>query len=314
MTSSDTAELHAAYQYCRRLNARHGKTFYLATALLPASKRPPIHALYGFARFADDIVDQSPDSTLLDGSPSYVATGSITALAERTARLGQLRDEVSDALSGRPARHPVVRAMADTVQRFDIDHRYIEDFLDSMAQDLTVTRYASFSELKTYMWGSASVIGLQLLPILGVTGDRSHAESAASNLGVAFQLTNFIRDVREDYSRGRIYLPQRSITERGVTEVMFSAPTASPELRALIADEIDRARGFYERALAGIALLAPDSRHCVRTALVLYSDILTEIEQADYDVLRRRVQVPRRRRIAVGSRGYLGALAARRPR
>jgi phytoene synthase len=292
----DDPGLAAAYRYCRRLNAQHGKTFYLATALLPAAKRPAVHALYGFARFADDIVDQEG--------------------ADRSARLARLRDEVNDALDerrARAARHPVVRALVDTVRRFDLEQRHIEDFLDSMACDLTVARYPSFAELERYMWGSASVIGLLLLPILGVIDQPSRAEKAASDLGMAFQLTNFIRDVREDYCRGRIYLPQDSLAEHGVTESMLDGPTSSAEVRALIAAEVDRARGYYRRAEPGIGLLSADSRDCVRTAFSLYGEILTKVEDAGYQVLDQRVRVSGRRRLAVGLRGYLAARRSRRP-
>jgi phytoene synthase len=284
----------AAYRHCRELNARHGKTFFLATGLLPAAKRPPVHALYGFARYADDIVD-------------HPAPG-----ADTTRRLSDLRTELEAALDGRRARHPVVRAVVDTVHRFDLDEQHLSDFLDAMASDLTVRRYPTFEDLQRYMWGSASVIGLLLLPILGVTGDRRRAEQAASDLGVAFQLTNFIRDVGEDLARGRIYLPLESLAAHQVTEAMLGRRASSPEVRALIAAECGRARGFYRSSRAGMDDLSPDARDCVRTAWTLYGEILTEIERASYEVLDRRATVSRRRRLTVGVRGYTAALRARR--
>jgi phytoene synthase len=294
----DSAQLAAAYRYCRRLNAQHGKTFFLATGLLPAVKRPAVHALYGFARFADDIVDQAP------------ADGVVTE------RLADLQDEVERALHGHAnstaIRHPVVRALADTVHRYDIDTSYITDFLTAMASDLTVTRYPTFADLDRYMWGSASVIGLQLLPILGVVGEREPAEIYASHLGVAFQLTNFIRDIGEDYRRGRIYLPEQSLSEHGVQPSMLGTDHCCIEVKALVAAEIERARGFYRRAEPGIDLLAPDARDCVRTAFTLYGDILTEIEHREYEVLATRAIVGNRRRLRVGVAGYARALKARR--
>jgi phytoene synthase len=294
MNSLKNAQLVAAYRYCRKLNAQHGRTFFLATALLPSARRPHVHALYGFARYADDLVDRP----LPGRTPA--------------ARLAELRNDVEAALGGRDAGHPVVRALADTVRRFDIEHTYVYDFLDSMATDLAVSRYPTFTVLRRYMWGSASVIGLQLLPILGVDGSRGDAERHAADLGTAFQLTNFIRDVGEDYRRGRIYLPEESLIAHGVQEEMLAEPVACAEVKALVAAEVERARTFYLRAEPGIALLAKTSQDCVRTAFTLYGDILTEIERADCDVLRTRAIVPIRRRARVGVAGYLHAVRARR--
>lgn len=289
-------ELVADYRQCRRLNARHGKTFYLATALLPAGKRPAIHALYGFARFADDLVDR-PEA---GSSPAE--------------RLRQLSDEVGAALAGSRGGNPVVRALVDTLHRYGIAESHVSDFLDAMSADLRVSRYDSFDDLARYMWGSAAVIGLQVLPVLGLaSGARPvDAEARAAELGIAFQLTNFVRDVAEDYRRGRIYLPMRELAAHGVTEPMLGRPTAGPEVRSLIASEVARARSWYLRAAPGIELLAADSRDCVRTAYRLYSGILDEVEQAGYDVLRARARVPRRRRLAVGLAGYRSARRARR--
>jgi phytoene synthase len=293
MSELKAAQLAAAYRYCRRLNSQHGRTFFMATTMLPPAQRPHVHALYGFARYADDLVDRPKSGR----SP--------------VERLSDLRTDVERALAGGGAGHPVVRALVDTVRRFDIDHRYVNDFLDSMASDLSVTRYPTFADLDRYMWGSASVIGLQLLPILGVVGDPAEAEPYASQLGVAFQLTNFIRDIGEDYRRGRIYLPQESLAEHGVTAQMFAENNATPEVKALVAAEIERARSFYRRAEPGIELLSVTARDCVRTAFVLYRDILVEIERMDCDVLTKRATVPVRRRIRIGVRGYLRAARAR---
>lgn len=294
MTGREDAELAAAYRYCRRLNAEHGRTFYLATGLLPVSVRPAVHALYGFARFADDLVDR-PDGA---GPPA--------------ARLARLRSEFDDAVDGRRVRHPAVIAMADVVRRYGIDHSLVTDFLDAMDSDLTVTRYRDYQALRRYMWGSASVIGLQLLPVLGVVGDPVLAARAAEDLGVAFQLTNFIRDVGEDYRRGRIYLPQDGLLRHGVEESMLGRSESTPQVRALVAAEVERARSVYRRAAPGIDLLDARARDCVRVAFVLYGGILDEIERADYDVLSARASVGPVRRLRVGAAGYLRAVRARR--
>lgn len=290
-----SAEVKAAYRHCRALNAEHGRTFFLATALLPQHKRPAVHALYGFARFADDLVDRPAV-----GDPPG-------------ERLRRLRHELADALDGRRARHPVVIAVVDAVHRYQLDPAYLDDFLDSMASDLEVSRYATFPDLERYMWGSAAVIGLLMVPVLGTVEDANPetVTRAAVELGVAFQLTNFIRDVGEDYRRGRIYLPQDTLHAFDVTEGMLGAAAAGPELRAAIAFEISRARDFYRRAATGIDLLAPDARDCVRVAHRLYGEILDVIEAADHDVLARRARVGVIRRATVGVSGYARAVRAR---
>ena len=194
------AALQASYAECKRLNSLHGKTYYLATLLLPARKRPYVHALYGFARYADEIVDDLA-STL---SPQEKAD------ALRTWSKGVL----ADLQAGRSSDH-IGRALVDTVQKFQIPHQHFVDFLHSMEMDLTVTEYNTYQDLHEYVYGSAAVIGLEMVPILGYSDDR--AFDAAQKLGIAFQLANFIRDVSEDLDRGRVYLPLTELAEYGVT-------------------------------------------------------------------------------------------------
>jgi phytoene synthase len=292
--------LRASYELCRRINARHGRTYYLATLLLPPAKRPYVHALYGFARHVDDIVD--------DLSPALTAT-------ERGARFTTWsQDFLADAEWGATS-EPVSRAVLDTVARWDLPLTYFADFLDSMRMDLTVSGYATYDDLAEYMWGSAAVIGLEMLPILG-RADASvrwdELEPHAVNLGRAFQLTNFIRDVGEDLQRGRVYLPQESLDLFGVDRDRLRRGRVDEPIRNLLAWEIERARGLYRSAADGITLVHATSRDCLRTALALYAEILDEVERADYDVFSRRVTVGARRRACVGVTGLRNALSARR--
>ena len=284
--------LRASYEQCRRLNAAHGKTYYLATLLLPVAKRPHVHALYGFARYADEIVDDL-DSTL---------TGAQRAewLAEWSKRFlaGEADDEVL------PAIH-------HTIATYGIPMRHFEDFLASMAMDLTVDSYETFDDLMGYMHGSAAVIGLEMLPILGTVGPPDSAEPYAVDLGVAFQLSNFLRDVGEDLRRGRLYLPMEDVRRFGVDVERLRAGVVDAPFRLLMAYEIARTREIYRRAALGVRLLDPTSRDCIRAALALYGGILAEIEKADYQVLGERVAVPRRRRLAVALPRLAGAYAAR---
>ncbi|WP_433798314.1 phytoene/squalene synthase family protein [Actinomycetospora sp. CA-084318] len=297
-----TPALRGAYARCRALNAEHGRTYFLATRLLTPAQRPAIHALYGFARMADDVVD---------------APGAAT-VAEVVARIEEIRARMRVALSGTRdvlTEEPVVAALAHTVDRYGIDHRYLEDFMDSMAMDLTVTDYATFDDLAVYVHGSAAVIGLQVLPVLGTVVPREEAEPAAAALGVAFQVTNFLRDVGEDLDRGRIYLPADELAAFGVDRELLQwcreRGYTDPRVRRAIAHLVARTRAVYRRADAGIALLDPVSRPCVRTASTLYGGILDEIVAADYDVLAHRVVVSNARRAAVAGPGLLRAVAAR---
>lgn len=322
-TSSGTAELDAAgiadpalrhaYATCRELNAEHGRTYFLATRLLPADRRPAIHALYGFARMVDDVVDE-PDRP---GDPESAGP------AEMRRRLEQVRARMRRGLAGEDPRalvaegDPVVAALADAVARHAIEHAHLEDFMDSMSMDLTVTDYATFDDLARYVHGSAAVIGLQVLPVLGTVVPREQAAPYAAELGVAFQVTNFLRDVGEDLDRGRVYLPADELAAFGVDRERLlrcrEAERADAPVRRVIAHLVARTRAVYRRADEGIAMLDPESRPCVRTARVLYGGILDEIEAADYDVLARRVVVGRGRRVAVALPGLARALWARRP-
>ena len=288
------AALRAGYRQCRHRNARDGRTYFLATLLLPAEKRPYVHALYGFARHADDLVDEHRTDA---------------------AEFGRWCDDVLAEVDWGATSDPILRALLDTHRRWNIPHTYVADFLDSMRLDLTVTEYPSYDALVRYMWGSAAVIGLQMLPILGRADASVSAEALelhAIDLGYAFQMTNFLRDVAEDLRRGRIYLPQESLQQFGVDRARLLRGRVDEPIRNLLAFEIERTRGLYRSAEPGIELVHPTSRDCLRTALALYEGILDEIEKADYDVFSRRVSVGLARRARVGITGFRAAARARR--
>lgn len=286
--------LRAAYRRCRELNAAHGKTYFLATRLLPAERRPAVHALYGFARWADDIVD-SPDPGVDAGL--------------RGTRLAALQRCLDEGLKQGDGGEPVVTALADTARRYAIDHRHFRDFMAAMRSDLVVTGYPTYADLRGYMHGSAAVIGLQMLPVLGTVVPRVEAEPSAAALGVAFQLTNFLRDVGEDLDRGRVYLPGDLLAGHGVERELlhWCRSTGRQDRRVLAALREFEAltRGVYREAQPGLAMLDPLSRPCIRTAYVLYGRILDAVGRDGYAVLHRRAVVPRRTRAAVA----MGALA-----
>ena len=288
--------LGAAYERCRQLHARHGRTYYLATLLLPRWKRRHVHALYGFTRYADEIVDDL-DSTL--------------DRAGQAAALGAWGERFFAGLRGQPCQDPILPAVLHTVRAFDLEVADFERFLSSMAMDLHTDGYRTYDDLCGYMEGSAAVIGTMMAPILE-SADPPAAAEHARQLGLAFQLTNFIRDVAEDLERGRVYLPAEDLERFGVGRADLAAAQASPAVAELLAFEVERARSHYGAAEPGIELLAPSSRPCIRVAFDLYGGILDEVERAGYQVLASRVAVPRHRRLGVAGRHLIAARAAAR--
>ena len=287
--------LRASYAECKRLNSLHGKTYYLATLLLPPAKRPFVHALYGFARYADEIVDDL-GSTL---SPQEKAD------VLRTWSSGVLSD-----LSAGKSNDAVGAALVDTVSRFNIPHQHFVDFLHSMEMDLTVSTYANYEALSEYVYGSAAVIGLEMVPILGALSDDAY--ESAKKLGIAFQLANFIRDVGEDLDRGRIYLPLDELAAHGVTEEMLYKRVLTPEIIQALKFQIARVRQLQAEAAPGIDLLHATSRPCIRAASELYCGIVDEVEAIGYDIFNRRAKTSTARRLRVAGKAYIQALSARR--
>lgn len=292
--------LEQAYAHCKALTAAHGRTYYLGTQLLSPPRRRGVYALYGFARMVDDIVDT-------------------TAGPGRLGRIDDIETDLHSALAdpGHRAQSLEVLALADTVTAFEIPPEYFDAFLRSMRMDLPeselhVDRYRTMGQLRDYMYGSASVIGLEILPILGTVGDSDEAAIAARALGDAFQLTNFIRDAGEDLDRGRIYLPTDELAAFGVDESMLRRCRRNgqvpPELRRALAHVIAMTRAEYRLAEPGIDRLSPASRPGIRAALTMYRAILDHVEDSGYQVLTQRARLSRPERlrhlaVAVAQRG-----------
>jgi len=276
--------LEQSYERCRRLNKAYGTTYYWSTYLLPRVKRHHVHALYGFCRHADDIVD--------DLGPVPVA--------ERERALTAFGDRFFADLERGDSDDEVLKAVVHTVRAFSIDPDCFRRFLRSMAMDLTVGSYATYADLQVYMDGSAAVIGEMMLPIL--EPQSPEALSHARDLGDAFQLTNFLRDVAEDLDRGRVYLPREDLDRFGADP---RERRVTPPWSALMAFEIERCRELYRSADVGIALLPARSARCVRAARVLYSRILERIEANGYDVFTTRARVPTWQKAALVGRSLL---------
>ncbi len=261
---------------CKDFNKRHGTTYYWSTKLLPRIKQHHVHALYAFARYADDIVDEIPSQ----GGRDVPTEDRATALAEFGDRF------FADLAAGR-SDDPVLKAVVHTVRGFDIDPDAFRRFLTSMTMDLTVESYATWDDLLRYMDGSAAVIGEMMLPILEPS-DYDLALPRSRDLGNAFQLTNFLRDIDEDLDRGRQYIPQEDADKFGVD---LAERRISPEFIDLMRFEIGRCRDLYRSAEVGISMLPDRSAKCVRAAHTLYGQILDQIEAQDYDVFTSRASV-----------------------
>ncbi|MGW1738424.1 phytoene/squalene synthase family protein [Nocardia sp. NPDC001965] len=295
-TELDAAHIHdpalrRSYTTCRALNAQHGKTFFLATRLLAPDQRPAIHALYGFARRADDILDTGDSAT------------------DVTVRAAHLDTLIHRFRHHDTAADPTLAAVAHTADTYRLPPHLFEAFFDSMRMDLSITDYPDRGALDRYVHGSAEVIGLQVLPVLGTVAPHEEAAPFAAALGYAFQLTNFLRDIDEDLARGRVYLPADELAAYGVDRDLLhwchDHRRTDPRLRRALAHQHALTRARYRYAQHGIALLHPRSRACVATALTLYSEILDRIEDSDFAVFAQRARVPLPRRLTVGVRGLI---------
>jgi phytoene synthase len=307
-----SSELHAAgvrdpalrnaYRRCRTLNSQHGRTFFLATRLLAPEQRPAVHALYGFARRADDILDDF-DPALQTADREHELQCLATQLFNRM---------VDGAADGGD---PALAAVVDTAHKYGIRWELFDDFLTSMRMDLTTTDYADRAALNRYMYGSAEVIGLQMLPVLGTVCEREEAAPYAAALGKAFQLTNFLRDIGEDLERGRIYLPADELAVHQVNrDVLMWCHThqrTDARVRRALIEQHAETRRIYDYARRGIPLLHPRSRPCIAAAFTLYSEILDRIEALDFAVFNQRATVGMGRRLQVAGAGLARAWVAR---
>jgi phytoene synthase len=267
--------LAAAYEHCRQVNKHYGKTYYFSTCFFPASIRPAVHALYAWVRYPDEWVDNP------EGLP----------LSDQRDRLTEWRDATRDALAKGTSDHPVLAAWADAALTHEVPLDYMLDFIGAMEQDLTVMEYPTFEDLKGYTWGSASVVGLMMCHLVGAKD--AAAVPHATSLGLAMQLTNFLRDVGEDWrERGRVYLPLEDLERFGVSKADVADGRMTDNLCALLQFEIERTRAIYEHADEGMGYLPHDARLPVRLARVLYARILDKIEQNGCDVFSRRARVP----------------------
>jgi phytoene synthase len=271
--------LSRAYETCRRMQRRHDPTYYWATRRLPEEIQPATHALYGYVRTADQIVD----GPRRDGRPE--------------ARRAALDAWEAELAAGSASSQPVVRALADAGARHRLPLGELELYMRSMRLDCAPVRIETWDELVAYMEGSAGSVGRIMAPLLGVP-EEHHA--GFGRLGLAFQHANFIRDVREDRRLDRIYLPGEERSRFGVEEGDFDRPVASPALRALVAHEVRRARDLFASAESAVEAAPASVRPGIRLACTIYLGVLDRVEALGYDVLGRRARLPGRQLLLAG--------------
>jgi len=264
-------ELSAAYRHCQALTRREAKNFYYGFMLLPAKQRRAIYAAYAFARECDDIVDAA------------------LPVEEASARLAVQRELLDRCLEGSP-NGPVFTALADAVRRYGIPHDYFYRLIEGVETDLTVSRYATFDDLKRYCYLVASVVGLISAEIFGYQGGEE-ARGHAADLGIALQLTNILRDVQEDLQRGRIYLPEDELARFGYKADFLRQGVANEAFRRLMAFQVARAEEYFEEGRMLLPLLPRRARACVGVMAGIYRTILDDIRRRPETILRQRVSL-----------------------
>ena len=280
-------DLELAYEECRSITRREARNFYYAFLTLPAAQRRAIYVTYAFCRHCDDAVDA-------EGSNE-----------EKLAMLVSLRSHLSECYQGHAAT-PVFLALADVAGRYEIPEEYFQEVLSGVQSDLVKDRYEDFEQLRAYCYQVASVVGLICLQIFGYKD--SNAKAHAIDLGLAMQLTNIARDVREDLEFGRIYLPQDEMARFGYTEEELQAGVVNDAFVNLMRFQAQRAKGYFRSGFQLLPYLSPRSRACPAVLGRLYTKILDRIESADYDVLSNRIGLSTTEKVRVTAQTWISSV------
>lgn len=264
-------KLEECYAYCGAVQRSYSRTYYFSTRLFPQEVRRHVHALYAFTRYADEIVDGPQNGASADA---------------RLEAMEAFEPETMAALVGEKTENPALRAFANTVRECGIGRCHLKPFMRSMKMDTHVRRYQTYEDLEEYMYGSAAMVGLMMCRVIGVEAEEAlpHAEA----LGQAMQLTNFLRDLREDWERGRIYVPLEDLKRFGYSEEDLGMCRVNEAFVELMRFEIERARMLYLIADEGMRFIPRGRRYPVLVARHLYAAILDRIEDLDYDVFSSR--------------------------
>lgn len=286
-------DLDQAYEWCRDLTKREAKNFYYAFITLPPAKRRAIYATYAFCRLCDDAAD--------DGHP----------LSTKLDLLTELRQQLEGVFPDTPPSDklgPVFQALAHSSETYGIDRALFQDIITGVESDLTVTRYQNFEELRTYCYHVASAVGLVCIEIFGYTDPR--ARDYAIDLGLAMQLTNIVRDVKEDLVRDRVYLPLEDFDKFGYSEEKLLAGEVDDSFRALIRFQVERARGYFRSGLRLLPYLSPRARSCPAVMAGMYMRILDRAEASGFNVLNTRPSLSKREKLFVMTRVWMQTLVA----
>jgi 15-cis-phytoene synthase len=281
-----SVSLDESYRHCQQIARRTGKNFYYSFLVMPPHKRAAMCAIYAFMRRSDDIADST-------ANPAVATEG-----------LRQWRRVVDAALAGEDATDPILPALADTVRRYRIEPRHFHELLDGTEMDQTKTRYETFEELGRYCYHVASVVGLIVLPIFGYRDEA--ARGPAEACGVAFQLTNILRDVKEDAGLGRIYLPLEDLKRFAVEETDIVNHQATPQFVELMKFEAGRAREYYAKAMPLLDLIEPDSRGTLAVMIAIYGGILDKIEARNFAVFEGKIRLSTREKLWIVTKNWMG--------
>jgi phytoene synthase len=271
--------LAESYRLCSRIARRTGKNFYYSFIVLPRAKRQAMCAIYAFMRRSDDIADGA-------GNPALASEG-----------LRAWRATVEVALHGENSSEPTLPALVDTVKRYRIESRYFHELLDGAEMDQHVSRYETFEQLYRYCYHVASVVGLIVLPIFGYKDEA--AKVPAEACGIAFQLTNILRDVKEDAQLERIYLPREDLKRFGVEEADIMDSRATPQFLKLMKFEAARAREYYAKARPLVSMIEPDSRGTLAVMIAIYGGILDKIERNNFAVFDQKMRLSIPEKLAI---------------
>lgn len=271
-----------SYQYCIRLSRTQARNFYYSFVCLPRPKRDAMCAIYAFMRESDDVSD--------DGE------------GDRETRMKAWREALDRAFEGDYGDSPIFPAFHDACRRYNIPKKYFHEVIDGTEMDLEPRRFETFAETYDYCYHVASVVGLVCIHVFEFTDPR--ALKLAEENGIAFQLTNILRDLREDAEMGRVYLPQEDLRRFGYTEQELCAGTDNAAFRELMRFEVERARQYYDRAAPLEAMIAPDSQPCLKAMRLIYRGILEAIVAQEYDVFSRRARVPTWQKLRIAMQAW----------